>query len=222
VNPAEIIGAGVLESGTPDPMDLPNPPAGDATGLLLECGQGGERARDQIVPVIYDELRRLAAAYMRRERSNHTLQPTALVHEAYLRLIDQRRVDWNNRSQFVGMAALMMRRVLANHARERAASKRDHRSAPLTLTSEGLGAAPVDALALHEALDRLAALDARKATIVELRFFGGLTTAEIASFLDISSATVERDWVFARAWLFDALARFDVPVPRRIGAAEND
>jgi len=192
--------------------DAPSPP-GDATALLIECGRGDTHAREAIVPVIYDELRRLAAAYMRRERTDHTLQPTALVHEAYLRLIDQRRVDWHNRAQFLGMAALMMRRVLANHARDRAAAKRDHTAVTLTAPGEGAMLQPVDALALHEALARLAAVDARKASIVELRFFGGLTTADIASILGISNATVERDWVFARAWLFDALSPPDAETP---------
>jgi len=153
-------------------------------------------------------LRRLASSYLRRERSDHTLQPTALVHEAYLRLIDQRRVDWTNRAQFVGIAAVLMRRILANYARERAAEKRgggvEH--TPLTIAAEALGRPPVDVLAVHEALDSLALIDARKCRVVELKFFGGLTTAEIGETLQLSHATVEREWSFARAWLYDKVA----------------
>ena len=167
-----------------------------------------EDASDGILPLVYAELRRLAAGYLSRERPGHTLQPTALVHEAYVRLIDQRQIDWNNRAQFVGLAAVMMRRILVNHARDRIADKRgggaEH--VPLTLAGEGIGATEVDLLDLHEALNDLTATDARKGKIVELKFFGGLTTEEIAEHLGISVATVERDWKFARAWLYGALA----------------
>jgi RNA polymerase sigma factor (TIGR02999 family) len=161
-----------------------------------------------MLPLVYDELRRIAAGYMRRERPGHTLQPTALVHEAFMRLIDQRRVDWKNRAQFIGLAAMMMRRILANHARRRAAAKRDGGADRLTVTvgsAEGQEST-LDVVALHEALDRLAAIDSRKGQIVELKFFGGLTTAEIAEVMGLSTATVERDWSFARAWLYDAVA----------------
>jgi RNA polymerase sigma-70 factor (ECF subfamily) len=191
---------------------MENPVPADATELLLDWGQGSQRAREQMLPLVYEELRRLAAGYMRRERQGHTLQPTALVHEAYLRLIDQRRVDWTNRAQFVGLAAVMMRRILANHARARATAKRDGEAGSLTITAESeADAQPVDVLAVHEALDRLAALDQRKARIVELKFFGGLTTAEIAAVVGISAPTVERDWTFARAWLYDAIASAHSP-----------
>lgn len=163
---------------------------------------------DGIQPIIYAELRRLAASYLSRERRGHTLQPTALVHEAYVRLIDQRQIDWSNRAQFIGLAAVMMRRILVNHARDRIADKRgggaEH--VPLTLAGEGIGAPEVNLLDLHEALNDLTATDSRKGRIVELKFFGGLTTAEIAENLGLSVATVERDWKFARAWLYRAMA----------------
>ena len=163
---------------------------------------------DSMMGIVYGELRRLAANYLRRERADHTLQPTALVHEAFLRLVDQRRIDWSNRAQFMGLAAVMMRRILVNHARDRAAAKRgggaEH--VPLTLAGEVMGAGEVNLLDLHEALDRLCKTDPRKAQIVELKFFGGLTTEEIADTLQISSTTVERDWKFARAWLHQAIS----------------
>ena len=178
-----------------------------ATELLLDWTRGNERARDQILPLVYDELRRLARVLLGRERRNHTLQATALVHEAYLRLVDQRRVDWMNRAQFVGLAAVMMRRILVNHARSRAAGKRGGQAERVTLSETHIGEAPsVDLIALHEALDTLAEIDARKGRIVELKFFGGLTTAEMADVMELSPATIEREWSFARAWLYDALA----------------
>jgi RNA polymerase sigma factor (TIGR02999 family) len=173
--------------------------------LLLDWGGGDEQARERMLPLVYQELRRIAAAYMRGERAEHTLQPTALVHEAYLRLVDQRRVDWHNRAQFVGVAAMMMRRILANHARNRAAAKRESAEAVTMMLPAGEPDSAVDVLAVHEALDRLTALDPRKGRIVELKFFGGLKTSEIAGVLDVSTATVERDWSFARAWLYDAI-----------------
>jgi RNA polymerase sigma factor (TIGR02999 family) len=166
------------------------------------------RESDPLLPIVYAELRRLAASYLRRERPGHTLQPTALVHEAYVRLMDQRHIDWSNRAQFMGLAAVMMRRVLVNHARDRLADKRgggaEH--VPLTLAGEGIGAEEVNLLDLHDALDRLTESDPRKGKIVELKFFGGLTTDEIAEMLNVSTATVERDWKFARAWLYRAVS----------------
>ncbi len=177
------------------------------TELLLDCDRDNPQARDQILPLVYDELRRLARAFLGRERRNHTLQATALVHEAYLRLIDQRQVDWKNRAQFVGVAAVMMRRILVNHARGRAADKRGGEAERVTLSLADIGEAPsVDLIALHEALDTLAAIDARKSRIVELKFFGGLTTAEMAEVMELSPATIEREWSFSRAWLYDVLA----------------
>jgi RNA polymerase sigma-70 factor, ECF subfamily len=167
-----------------------------------------EDGPDGTLPIVYAELRRLAASYLSRERKGHTLQPTALVHEAYVRLIDQKQIDWTNRAQFIGIAAVMMRRILVNHARDRVAGKRgggaEH--VPLTLAGEGIGAPEVDLLDLHDALTDLGESDPRKGRIVELKFFGGLTTEEIAQTLDVSVATVERDWKFARAWLYRAVS----------------
>jgi RNA polymerase sigma factor (TIGR02999 family) len=174
-----------------------------ATELLIAWGSGDEHARERMLPLVYDELRRLAASYLRRERPGHTLQPTALVHEAYVRLVDQRQVNWSNRAHFIGLAAVMMRRILVNHARDRVAGKRgggaEH--VPLTLAGERPGAPELNVLDLHETLERLAALDPRKSQIVELKFFGGLTMDEIAQTLGVSVATVEREWKFSRAWL---------------------
>jgi RNA polymerase sigma factor (TIGR02999 family) len=181
---------------------------GAATALLIAWGAGDQNARERMLPLVYDELRRLAASYLRRERPGHTLQPTALVHEAYVRLIDQRQVDWSNRAQFIGLAAVMMRRILVNHARDRVADKRgggaEH--VPLTVAGEPMGAPEVNLLDLHDALDRLAEVDQRKGQVVELKFFGGLTMDEIAETLRVSRATVEREWKFARAWLYRAVS----------------
>ncbi len=177
------------------------------TQLLLAWSAGDRQALDQMLPLVYDELHRLAANYLSRERADHTLQPTALVHEAFLRLINQREVDWRNRAQFLGVAASLMRRILVNHARDRAAAKRagDWERVSLSLVDLPSGEPDVDLMALEDALQRLAALDERKARVVELRFFGGLSIDEAAEVLGISHATVEREWSFARAWLFDAL-----------------
>ena len=181
--------------------------AREPTELLLRFGTGDSYARDELLPLVYDELRRIAARFLRRERPGHTLQPTALVHEAYLRLIDQHRVDWRNRAQFVGLAAVMMRRVLVNHARSRSTAKRGGaEQPPLTVPDVGLERPQLDVLAIHQALDRLTAIDPRKSQVVELKFFGGLTTEEIAEVLQISVATIERDWTFARAWLYDFIS----------------
>jgi RNA polymerase sigma factor (TIGR02999 family) len=175
-------------------MDEPLPPEAAGTS-------------DHLTAIVYEELRRLAAAYLRRERPGHTLQATALVHEAYVRLRNQHAVDWSNRGQLMGVAAVMMRRILVNHARDRVADKRGGGAphVPLTLAGSEIGTAELDLLELHDALTRLAESDPRKARIVELKFFGGLTTEEIAETLDISTATVERDWKFARAWLHRAV-----------------
>lgn len=167
-----------------------------------------EHPRDQILPLVYDELRRLARAFLARERSDHTLQATALVHEAYLRLVAQRQVDWTNRAQFVGVAAVMMRRILVNHARDRAADKRGGEAERVSLSlADAIDEAPsVELIAVHNALDALATIDARKSRVVELKFFGGLTIAEIAELMQLSPATIEREWSFSRAWLYAALA----------------
>jgi RNA polymerase sigma factor (TIGR02999 family) len=177
------------------------------TDWLLELGRGDKVGLDQMLPVLYDELHRLAEAYLRREDPGHTLQPTALVHEAYLRLIDQRRVDWRNRAQFLGVAAGIMRRILVDHARGRAAQKRGGgaEAVSLSLVEAPSGRPEVELIALEQALEQLTALDPRKTQVVELKFFGGLSAREIAEVMGISDATVEREWTFARAWLYKAI-----------------
>ena len=176
---------------------------GGITQLLLKWSGGDSSAREELMPLVYDELRRLASAYLRRERANHTLQPTALVNEAYLRLVDQQKVEWQNRAQFFGLAARLMRNILVDHARSHQAAKRGGQqySVSLSRADRVLEKPEIDLVALHEALERLATHDEQKGLIVELRFFGGLTIDETAEVLDISHATVERDWKMARAWL---------------------
>jgi RNA polymerase sigma factor (TIGR02999 family) len=174
------------------------------TQLLVDWSNGDQAALDKLMPVVYDELRRLASNYLRRERAGHTLQPTALVNEAYLRLVDQRQARWQNRAQFFGVAAQLMRRILVDHARVRQAQKRggsDQQQISLSHADRVAQKPDVDLLALHEALNELAAIDEQQARIVELRFFGGLTIEETAEVMGISHATVERDWTMARAWL---------------------
>ena len=165
--------------------------------------QPDQAALDELMPVVYDELHRLAQNYLNRERQGHTLQTTALVHEAYLRLIDQRSVNWQNRAQFLGIAAQMMRRILINHANDRNAKKR-HGYATKVSLDNALGLfekRELDLMALDEALNDLAALDPQQAQIVELRFFGGLTIEEVSDVLDISPATTKREWDSAKLWL---------------------
>ena len=183
-------------------------PDQNVTELLRAWSGGDADARDRLLPLVYDELRRRAAAYLRRERRGGTLQPTALVHEAYLRLVDQRRAAWQNRAQFLGVAAEMMRRILVDRARARRAAKRSGKWARVTLDPALALSNPLDVrvLDLDHALRRLAALDPRKSRVAELRFFGGLSLQETGEVLDISLGTVERDWQVARAWLFDALS----------------
>jgi RNA polymerase sigma factor (TIGR02999 family) len=173
------------------------------TDLLLKWSSGDPNALEKLMPLVYDELRRLAVRYLRRERQNHTLQPTALVNEAYLRLIDQQKVEWQSRAQFYGLAAKLMRNILIDHARGRQAVKRGGQQFRVTFDSDNQpGINPeIEFLAVHEALERLTAFDSQKAEIVELRFFGGLSIEETAEVLDIGHATVERDWKLARAWL---------------------
>lgn len=174
------------------------------TQMLVDWSNGDQSALDKLMPVVYDELRRLASNYLRRERAGHTLQPTALVNEAYLRLVDQRKARWQNRAQFFGVAAQLMRRILVDHARVRQAQKRggsDQQQLSLSYADRIAKKPDVDLLALHEALNELTLIDEQQARIVELRFFGGLTIEETAEVLGISHATVERDWTLARAWL---------------------
>ena len=177
------------------------------TDWLLQLGTGGKGDLDAMLPLVYDELHRLAEQYLNREGVGHTLQPTALLHETYLRLVDQRRVDWRNRAQFIGVAAGMMRRILVDHARERLAQKRGAGAQPvsLSLLESPQGRPDVDLISLEQALGRLGELDARKVRVVELKFFGGLSAREIAEVMQISDATVEREWAFARAWLYKAI-----------------
>lgn len=174
------------------------------------CQRGDRAALDRVYPVVYEELRRVARSYLARETPGHTLQPTALVNEVYLRLCGQREVDWSSRAYVFGLAATMMRRILVNHARDANAKKRGAGAAILTLSAaDASGVATdggVDLLAVHDALDALAALDARQAQIVELKFFGGMDVDEIAALLNISNATVRRDWTMAKLWLGRALA----------------
>jgi len=184
--------------------------APDITQLLLAWGDGHREALDRLAPLVYEDLRHLAAGYMQREPGGHALQPTALVHEAYLRLVDQRQVQWRNRAHFFGVAAQMMRRILVDHSRRRRAEKRGGAWERVTLTADALAAdAPnaVDILALHESLERLAAFDPRQERIVELRYFGGLTIEETAEVVGASPATVAREWTVAKAWLRADLSR---------------
>lgn len=187
-------------------MTGPGPtPPGDVTGLLLAWGQGDRAAMERLVPLVYAELKARARRALARERSDHTLQPTALVHEVYLKLVDQDRVEFQNRSHFFAVAARAMREILVDHARRRGAAKR---AAGRTLVpfsrAEARAATPppnLDVLALEFALERLAALDERQARLVELRVYGGLTIEESAQVLEISPATVSREWRHAEAWL---------------------
>jgi RNA polymerase sigma factor (TIGR02999 family) len=182
-------------------------PGPDVTQLLHEWGQGDHSARDRLLPVVYAELKRQASAYLRHERHGHTLQPTALVHEAYLKLVKQSRAGWKNRAQFFAVTACVMRRILVDHARAIRMAKRSGRLLHVTLDEGHARMDPksIDVLALDEALSRLAAFDPRKSAVAELRFFSGLSAEESAEVLGVSVATVERDWKAARAWLFAAL-----------------
>ncbi|HBY61057.1 MAG TPA: RNA polymerase subunit sigma-70 [Solibacterales bacterium] len=181
----------------------------NVTQLLVDWSKGNRQALEQLMPLVYDELRRLADFYLRRERAGHTLQGTALVHEAYLRLVDQNRVQWQNRAHFFGVAAQMLRRILVDHARAHRTAKRGGGALTLAL-DEAIGAPEqkdLDLVALDDALNGLSQMDAQQAKIVELRYFSGLTIEETAEVLDISPATVKRDWVVAKAWLFREVQR---------------
>jgi len=183
--------------------EMPENPRGDVTQLLAQWSGGDRAALDQLVPAVYAELRRMAARYLRQERPQHTLQPTALVNEAFVKLIDQREVRWQNRAHFFGVAAQLMRRILVDHARERAAAKRGGGLHQVPLDdSLALGASnQVDILAIDGALHRLGAIDPDQVRLVELRFFGGLTIEETAEVLGWSTGTVKREWNVAKAWL---------------------
>jgi len=193
--------------------------SGEVTRLLVAWGLGDRDAYERLIPLVYAELHRLAARYLRRERQDHTLQPTALVHEAYLRLVDQRSASWQNHAQFFGVAAQAMRRILVDHARGHGAKKRggdavrvaiDDRDgderAPRTELAEPAAARDVSLIDLDHALSELAGFDPDLVRVVEMRYFGGLTIEETAQALEVSPATVKRDWAAARAWLYRRLA----------------
>lgn len=179
----------------------------DVTRLLAAWQDGDSAAADQLLPLVYDELHRAAARAMRNEAVGHTLQPTALVNEVYLRLVDQTGASWKNRSQFFGVAAQAMRRILVDHARARLSDKRGGGARAVTLDDvrdlpqSAEESSEIDLLSLHEALEKLASFDADQARVVELRYFAGLNIDETAEALGISPATVKREWVVARAWL---------------------
>ena len=184
-------------------------PTDNLTSLLHQVSQGDRGAVDLLLPVIYDELRKLAANYLRRERPDHTLQPTALVHEAYLRLIDQSRVNWQNRAHFFGVAAQIMRRLLVDHARKHNAEKRGPDFQKLSL-DENIDRAverSAELIALDDALKTLATFDAQKARMVELRYFGGLSIEETADVMGVTPTTIKRHWRFAKAWLHGEMQR---------------
>ena len=203
-----MVSAGASELGaTPQNSAFTLPGLDPSDAAFLEETQRWLAADNQpltdMLPRVYDELRQLAGNYLRRERADHTLQPTALVHEAYLRLVDQHSVNWNNRSQFLAIAARMMRRILVNHAVARQTAKRRGRSMHVSLDSalDVFDKQAVSAVEVNRALHELEAVDARQAHIAELRFFGGLTVAETADVLAISPATVKREWNVAKLWL---------------------
>lgn len=174
--------------------------ADEVTKLLNEMSAGDEVSPDRLLELVYDDLRRLAGAYMQNERSDHTLQATALVHEAYMRLVDWKNVSWQNRAQFFSVAAEVMRKVLIDHARARKSQKRSGHKLVLDEAISLPDRRPIDLIALDEALQSLEEIDPRQAKIVELRFFGGLSIEETAYILKISESTVRREWTFAKAW----------------------
>jgi len=187
------------------------PIANDVAALLGELGVGNDKAAAELVVLLYSELRKLASGYLRRERSDHTLQTTALVHEAYLRLADQREIRWKNREQFLGVAAQLMRRILVDHSRAHDAKKRG-KGFERVFLEEAAGVSKgkaTDVVALDEALTRLAEFDPQQSQLVELRFFGGLSIEEAAGVLGVSRTTVKRNWNLAKAWLARELRRGD-------------
>ncbi|SRR5579864_690498 len=196
-----------------------DPAAPDVTILLKKLTAGDNNASSELMSAVYNELRRLAASYMRRERPDHTLQATALVNEAYLKLVNQRTTDWQNRAHFYGVAAQLMRRILVDHARGRLREKRGggqkmvSLDEPLLADERQAGAL----LELDEALQRLAKLDPRQSRVVELRFFGGLTVEETAKVMGVSPKTVKRDWAVARAWLYRNVKADNADHPTRLG-----
>jgi RNA polymerase sigma-70 factor, ECF subfamily len=196
-----------------------DPDCENVTVLLRQLTNGNEQAASRLIPLVYDELRRLADCYMRRERSGHTLQATALVHEAYLKLVEQRSANWQSRAHFMGIAAQLMRRILIDHARGHLRDKRGAGERPVPL-DENLVFAPeqsLELIKLDRALEQLAKIDPRQGKIVELRFFGGLTVEETADALAISPKTVKRDWSVAKAWLHGEMKANHADTPRSLG-----
>jgi RNA polymerase sigma factor (TIGR02999 family) len=181
----------------------------DVTHLLAEWKHGDQTALDRLMPLVYNELRRIAARYLHSERSGHTLQTTALVHEAYLRLVDENRIEWQGRAHFFGVAATLIRNILVDHARARKAIKRGAGMTKLSLEEAFAvpGGEDADILAVDDALRELSQIDPRQAQIVELRFFAGLTIEETAEFLQISPSTIKRDWILAKTWIYRALSQ---------------
>jgi RNA polymerase sigma factor (TIGR02999 family) len=191
---------------------VPEPPTEQITRLLRDCSRGDQQAWDELAPLVYHELHRLARSRMRREKPDHTLQATALVHEAYMRLVDQRS-EWKSRSHFFAIAAQMMRRILVDHAKAQRSAKRGA-GAPVVPLDEPLTISahqPFDLVALNDALTGLSKIDPQRSQIVELRFFGGLSNQESAEVLGLSTATVQRQWAGARAWLYHEMTREEQP-----------
>jgi RNA polymerase sigma factor (TIGR02999 family) len=192
------------------------PPATDVTLLLKRVSSGDEQALALLIPQIYDELRRLASSYLRGERVDHTLQTTALVHEAYLRLVDQRQVEWSNRNHFFGVAAQMMRRILVDHARKRISLKRGGSLARISLERAAVFSRerPGELIVVDELLTRLASIDPQGSRIVELRFFAGLSLEETAEVTGLSTAKVRREWSATKAWLTREMTRLNIDGPQ--------
>jgi RNA polymerase sigma factor (TIGR02999 family) len=188
---------------------MPIPPTAQVTNLLVAWGQGDEAAFEQLIPVVHAELRRIARRHMGHERGGHTLQPTALVNEAYLKLVDVRQVQWQDRAHFFAMSSRVMRRVLVDAARARGYQKRGGGAQQVTLDEGRVGGPQpaADVLALDDALTALAAIDPRKSQVVEMRYFGGLSIEETAEALDVSVRTVKRDWTMAKLWLLRELKK---------------
>jgi RNA polymerase sigma-70 factor, ECF subfamily len=199
----------LIKHGLETHFEAMNQASTDITRLLLAWGQGDQAAFDELMPLVYDQLRKLAKNYMRQQRPGHTLQTTALVNEAYLKLIDSSRVNWQNRTHFFAISAQLMRRVLVDFARAKNSLKRGGERIQVTLDEkiEVPTEKPLDLVALDEALQTLAKMNERQAKIVELRYFGGLSEEEIAETLGISYRTVRRDWNIAKAWLYRELSQ---------------